>query len=60
VDLALAGDRPGVISVDLLVFGSPIAADLRVEMLVGRDVLGACVLTYDGINRRFTLAYNLP
>jgi hypothetical protein len=60
VDLALAGNHPGPIAGDIQVFGSPIAEDLRVEMLLGRDVLGVCMLTYDGINRRFTLAYNPP
>ena len=60
VDLALAGDKLGPIALDLQVFGSPIAEDLRVEMLLGRDVLEDCVLTYEGINRRFTLAYNPP
>jgi hypothetical protein len=60
LDLALAGDKPGPIALDLQVFGSPIAHDLRIEMLLGRDVLGDCMLTYDGINRRFTLAYNPP
>lgn len=57
VDLAIAGDQPGPISLDLPVFGSPIAKDLRVEMLLGRDVLSRCLLVYDGINLRFTLTY---
>jgi len=60
VDLALAGERPGPIASDLPIFGSAIADDLRVGMLLGRDILGACVLSYDGIDRRFTLAYNPP
>ncbi len=60
VDVALAGDRHGPIANDLLVLGAPVADDLRVDMLLGRDVLAACILTYDGIDRRFTLAYNPP
>lgn len=30
------------------------------QALIGRDVLDHCVLTYDGPNNRFTLAYDVP
>jgi hypothetical protein len=28
-----------------------------IDMLLGRDMLGECLLVYDGIDRRFTLAF---
>jgi hypothetical protein len=60
VDLAFAGDQPGPLSTDIQVFGTPLEADLRVGMLLGRDILQHCFLTHDGIGRRFTLGYNPP
>ncbi len=60
VDLALAGDRPGPLAIDLEVFGSPIADGLRVEALLGRDILARGILIFDGIGRRLTLAIDQP
>jgi len=60
VDLALAGDRTGPIAVDLEVAGSDALGGVQVQMLLGRDVLDRCLLAYDGPNRRFALAYDLP
>ena len=60
VDLALAGDEPGPLAIDLEVFGSPIAGGLQAEALLGRDILAKGALFYDGIGRRFTLALNPP
>lgn len=37
-----------------------VASELTVQgihMLLGRDVLGGCLLTYDGVNGLFSLAY---
>lgn len=60
VDLYLGGDHPGQLAQDLRVIGSDKLDGLRVDMLLGRDVLDRCLLIYDGINRRFSLAYNPP
>ena len=60
VNLSLAGDHPGPLACNLRVVGSDRLDGLRVDMLLGRDVLGDCLSIYDGINRRFSLAYNPP
>jgi len=60
VDLALSGDRPGPFAVGLEVIGSNTLGGVQVRMLLGRDVLDRCLLAYDGPNRRFALAYDLP
>ena len=60
VNLAFAGDRPGALANDLPVIGTDSLAGLKVEMLLGRDVLDCCLLAYDGPNRRFSLAYDAP
>ena len=44
VDLACAGDRPGPMAEDLRVIGSPKLSGLKVDMLLGRDVLDGCLL----------------
>ena len=60
VDLSFSGDKPGRLAEDLIVVGSDGLSGLSVEMLLGRDVLGNCLLVYDGPNRRFSLAYDAP
>ena len=60
VGLSFLGDKPGLIARNLLVCGSDKLAGLRVDMLLGRDVLKTCLLVYDGGNNRFSLAYNPP
>ena len=57
IDLASPGDSPGPFATSLEVVGSPFLASLRVGMLLGRDALGHCLLTYDGPNHRFDLIY---
>jgi hypothetical protein len=54
------GDRPGPMAEDLPVIGSSKLSGLKVDMLLGRDVLDGCLLAYDGPNRRFSLAYDRP
>jgi hypothetical protein len=60
VDLACAGDRPGPFVINWPVVGSSKMSGLNVEMLLGRDILNACLLAYDGPNRRISLAYDRP
>jgi hypothetical protein len=60
MDLHLAGDKPGTLAKDLRVIGSDMLAGLNVGMLLGRDILDRCLLVYDGLHRRFTLAYDAP
>lgn len=60
IDLYFAGDRPGCLAKDLEVIGSDKLAGLRVDMLLGRDILDRCLLVYDGLHHRFTLAYDSP
>ena len=60
IDLGLAGDQPGAVARNLRVIGSDKLVGLRVDMLLGRDILDRCLLIYDGANRRFSLAYNPP
>jgi hypothetical protein len=60
VDLAYAGDRPGPMAEDLRVIGSPKLSGLKVDMLLGRDILDGCLLAYDSPNRCFSLAYDCP
>ena len=60
VDLSFSGDKPGRLAENLWGVGSDGIDGLNVEMLLGRDVLGNCLLAYDGPNRRFTLAYDAP
>lgn len=60
VDLSLAGAKPGPLAVNLRVVGSDSLAGLKVQMLLGRDVLDRCLLAYDGPNRRCSLAYDPP
>ncbi len=60
VDLALAGAKPGPLAINLRVVGSDSLAGLKVQMLLGRDVLDRCLLAYDGPNRRCSLAYDPP
>jgi len=60
VDLGMPGEQPGPFVFNLKVVGSDRLQGLRVEMLLGRDVLDRCLLIYDGTNRRFSIAYNPP
>ena len=60
VDVLLNDDNPGLLARNLTVIGSDKIGGLKVDMLLGRDVLNRCLLIYDGTNRRFTLAYNPP
>jgi hypothetical protein len=60
VDLSFAGDNPGPFVEDLKVIGSIFLDGLKVQMLLGRDILDNCLLVYDGPHRRFTLAYDAP
>ena len=60
VDLSIVGDRSDPLIYDLKVFGSTKLAGLRVDMILGRDVLNQCFLVYDGPNRQYSLAYNPP
>lgn len=60
VNLSFAGDQPGLLARNLSVFGSDRLTGLKVDMLLGKDVLDRCLLVYDGAGRRFTLAYNPP
>ena len=60
VDLLLIDDNPGLLAQNLTVIGSDKLSGLKVDMLLGRDVLNRCLFIYDGTNRRFSLAYNPP
>jgi hypothetical protein len=60
IDVSQAGDLPGTLVKDLRVVGSAKLGGLRVDMLLGRDVLDHCLLVFDGRNRRFSLSYNAP
>ena len=60
VDLALAGDRTGPLARDLPVLGSPYLSGLKVGMLIGRDLIGRWLMTINGLDREFWLAYDAP
>lgn len=57
VDLVSSGEPPGLFVAGLEVIASPYLHGLRVGMLLGRDALEHCVLTYDGPKGRLALAY---
>jgi hypothetical protein len=60
VQLFLAGVSGGTFDADLRVLAADDLSGLGVEMLLGRDVLGRCLLFCNGPEERFTLAFSSP
>jgi len=57
VQLFFAGVSGARFDADLRVVAADDFSGLGVEMLLGRDVLGRCLLFFNGPERRFTLAF---
>ena len=57
IELSLAESVTGTLARDLAVLASADLGGLGVQMLLGRDVLGRVILTYNGPDREFRLEF---
>lgn len=55
VEVSLAESTTGILAKNLLALAVEDLGGLRVQVLLGRDILTGVILTYDGPAREFTL-----
>ena len=60
VQMFFPGMTGGVLDPDLRVIGSDGMVGLGVQALIGRDLLGRCLLFWNGPESQFTLAFSPP